>query len=98
MGRQFRIRVYGTQRHNIDPVLLAQIVILFGRQLHQRQQQQQQSATGHARVEQGCPSPRSAGKSEVTNPKPPRSENTSPIPQTDEDNPGDTTRDDGRVS
>ena len=33
MGRQFRIRVYGAQRHNIDPALLAQVVILLGRQL-----------------------------------------------------------------
>lgn len=51
MPRQFRIRVYGTQRKNIDPALLAQVVILFGRHLHQqqecRQRQRQGSATRH---------------------------------------------------
>jgi hypothetical protein len=38
MGHHFRIRVYGTQRKNIDPALLAQVVILLGRHLQQRQQ------------------------------------------------------------
>ena len=41
MGRQYRIRVYGKQRKDIDPALLAQVVILFGRHLHQQQQQHQ---------------------------------------------------------
>jgi hypothetical protein len=40
MSRQYRIRVYGKQRKDIDPALLAQVVILFGRHLHQQQQQQ----------------------------------------------------------
>lgn len=44
MNRHYRIRVYGTQRKNIDPALLAQVVILFGRHL----QQQRLQATGHA--------------------------------------------------
>ena len=52
MSRQYRIRVYGTQRKNIDPALLAQVVILFGRHLHQQRQQQQQrlQATEHAKT------------------------------------------------
>ena len=41
MSRRFRIRVYGKQRNNIDPALLAHIVILFGRHLHHQQQEQQ---------------------------------------------------------
>lgn len=40
MPRQFHIRVYGAQRKNIDPALLAQLVILFGRHLAQQRQQQ----------------------------------------------------------
>lgn len=39
MPRQFRIRVYGAQRNNIDPALLAQLVILFGRHLHEKHRQ-----------------------------------------------------------
>jgi hypothetical protein len=52
MSRQYRIRVYGTQRKNIDPALLAQVVILFGRHLHQQRQQQQQrlQVTEHAKT------------------------------------------------
>lgn len=47
MSRRFRIRVYGKQRNNIDPALLAQVVILFGRHLHQ---QGQGLASGQAEV------------------------------------------------
>lgn len=47
MTRQYRIRVYGTQRNNIDPALLAQVVILLGRQL---QQQRQHHGTRRAKV------------------------------------------------
>lgn len=45
MGQQFRIRVYGTQRKNIDPALLAQVVILLGRHLQQRQHTSHQDTT-----------------------------------------------------
>jgi hypothetical protein len=38
MSRQYRIRVYEKQRKNIDPALLAQVVILFSRHLQQQQQ------------------------------------------------------------
>lgn len=63
MGRQFHIRVYGTPRKNPDPALLAQVVILLGRHLHQQQQQRQQqqrggSATGHTGSGEAAGSPR----------------------------------------
>jgi hypothetical protein len=51
MSRQFRIRVYGKQRKDIDPALLAQIVILFGRHLHQQKNRKPQIA-GHRKVGQ----------------------------------------------
>lgn len=44
MGHQFRIRVYGAQRKNIDPALLAQVVILLGCHLQQRQHSHRQDA------------------------------------------------------
>jgi hypothetical protein len=40
MARQYRIRVYGKQRKDIDLALLAQVVILLGRQLQQQRQRQ----------------------------------------------------------
>lgn len=40
MPRQFRIRVRATPRANPDPAMLAQIVILFGRYLHEQRHQQ----------------------------------------------------------
>ena len=49
MSRQYRIRVYGTQRNNIDPALLAQVVILFGRHLQQQQQQRKPRVAGRNR-------------------------------------------------
>lgn len=45
MSRQYRIQVYGQRRQNIDPALLAQVVILFGRHLNQQRQQQQDHQT-----------------------------------------------------
>ncbi len=47
MGRQFRIRVYGAQRHNIYPALLAQVVILLGRHLQQQCQQPHHQGATH---------------------------------------------------
>lgn len=38
MGKQYRIRVYGRQRKNIDPHRLAQVLILLGRHLYEQQQ------------------------------------------------------------
>lgn len=49
MPRQFRIRVYGAQRKNIDPALLAQLVILFGRHLREKHQQQHSHRTATAK-------------------------------------------------
>lgn len=63
MSRQFRIRVYGQQRHNIDPALLTQVVILLGRHLHHHQQQRRGLATGHPKANnQGGRSLRHLGK------------------------------------
>jgi hypothetical protein len=45
MSRQYRIRVYGKQRKDIDPVLLAQVVILFGRHLQQQRRHAAEDAT-----------------------------------------------------
>jgi hypothetical protein len=42
MGQRFRIRVYGAQRKNIDPALLAQVVILYGHHLQKQRHHQQQ--------------------------------------------------------
>lgn len=36
MRRKHRIRIYGKQRKNIDPVALAEVLIALGRDLHQR--------------------------------------------------------------
>jgi hypothetical protein len=47
MSRQYRIRVYGTQRKNIDPALLAQVVILLGRHLQQQRQQSHHQDAAH---------------------------------------------------
>jgi hypothetical protein len=46
MGRQFRIRVYGQPRPHPDPALLAHIVILLGRHLHQQQEHHHQQGHG----------------------------------------------------
>jgi hypothetical protein len=66
MGRQFHIRVYGRPRTHPDPALLAQVVILLGRYLHQQQQERQQqrggSATGRAESGEAARSPRHRGK------------------------------------
>ena len=67
MGRQFHIRVYGPPRKNPDPALLAQVVILLGRYLHQQQQQRQQqqwggSATGRTGSGEAAESPRHRDK------------------------------------
>jgi hypothetical protein len=78
MSRQFRIRVCGKQRHNIDPALLAQVVILFGRHLHQRNQQHNQRAAQDATASQGCPSTRHDGTPDVTRPEP--SPEDTPLP------------------
>jgi hypothetical protein len=57
MSRQYRIRVYGKQRKDIDPALLAQVVILLGRHLHHQQQQQRSDrGAGHPKTGQE-PSP-----------------------------------------
>lgn len=45
MSGRYRIRVYGKPRKDIDPALLAQVVILLGRHLHQQRQQQQRRVT-----------------------------------------------------
>lgn len=74
MGRQFHIRVYGTPRKNPDPALLAQVVILLGRHLHQQQQerqrQQQGSATGRTGAGEAAELPRHRGQPVVTQPEP----------------------------
>lgn len=49
MGHQFRIRVYGAQRKNIDPALLAQVVILLGRHLQQQNQQSNRRDADHSK-------------------------------------------------
>lgn len=86
MSRQFRIRVYSKQRHNIDPALLAQVVILFGRPLHQRNHQHNHQAAQDATASQGCPSTRHHGKPGVTRPEP-SPENTSLPPSNDDGEP-----------
>jgi hypothetical protein len=45
MGRHFRIRVRGKPRKHLDPDLLAQVVILYGRQLARQQQADQDHDT-----------------------------------------------------
>lgn len=81
MGRQFRIRVYGKQRKDVDPALSAQVVILFGRQLHQQRHNHQ--AAQDATTNQGCPSTQHQGKPDVTYPEPPP-DNTPPTLRNDE--------------
>lgn len=49
MPRQFRIRVYGAQRRNIDPALLAQLMILFGRHLNEKHRHQHSHRTATAK-------------------------------------------------
>lgn len=41
MPGPYRIRVYGKPRKDIDPALLAQVVILLGRHLRQQRQKRQ---------------------------------------------------------
>jgi hypothetical protein len=43
---RYQIRVTGKPRANPDPVMLAQVVMLIGRRLHQEQQQRQQVNNG----------------------------------------------------
>ncbi len=76
MGRQFHIRVYGKPRKNPDPALLAQVVILLGRHLHQQRQQRQQqrrqagSVTGHTGASEAGESPRHRGQPGARQPEP----------------------------
>jgi hypothetical protein len=67
MSRQYRIRVYGKQRKNIDPALLAQVVILFGRHLHQQRHQ----ATEDTTAGKSPAASRSRGNPGVAHPEPP---------------------------
>jgi hypothetical protein len=49
MGKRYRIRVSGKARHDPDPAMLAQIVILIGRRLRAEQlRQQAETARGSA--------------------------------------------------
>jgi hypothetical protein len=99
MERQFRIRVYGKQRQDIDPALLAQIVILFGRQLHhqrhQHHNQQGHGAAGQAKIDQGSPASGSHGESGVTRSDPSCGQDTPRTPEGDEGNAGDIAGDGG---
>lgn len=64
MGRYYRIRVSGAPRRNLDPVLLAQVVIVLGRHLQQQRQQQARRDTSDAGTGQslsGCPVPPDQG-------------------------------------
>jgi hypothetical protein len=84
MSRQVRIHVYGKQRQDIDPVLLAQVVILFGRHLHQRNQQHNHQAAIDATASQeGDPSARHHNPPEVTRPEP--SPEDTPLPPRNND-------------
>jgi hypothetical protein len=38
MARHYRIRVYGRRRKQVDPNRLAQVLILLGRHLYEKQQ------------------------------------------------------------
>jgi hypothetical protein len=87
MSRQYRIRVYGKQRKDIDPALLAQVVILFGRHL-QQQQQQNHHATEDATAGKNPSASRRRNKPVVISPA---EEDTAPrAPREGEgDNPGE---------
>jgi hypothetical protein len=67
----YRIRVYGKQRKNIDPALLAQVVILLGRHLHQ-QRQHERSATGQTPPDKAIPATAHPGKPGRAQPEPSR--------------------------
>lgn len=95
MGRQFYIRVYGKQRQDIDPALLAQVVILFGRQLHQHHNHQGRGATEQAKADQGFPVSGGHGESGVTHPEPPCGQDTPRTPEGDEASAGDAAGDGG---
>ena len=50
MPGAYRIRVYGKPRKDIDPVLLAQVVILLGRHLRQQRHKDKHEAGRHRRI------------------------------------------------
>lgn len=84
MPRQCRIRVYGAQRHNIDPALLAQVVILLGRHLHhQRHHQHNHRAAQEATASQGCPPAQHHGELGMARSEPPP-DDTPPTPRNNE--------------
>jgi hypothetical protein len=71
MNRQYHIRVYGTQRQNIDPALLAQVVILLGRHLHQQHHHQHNHRAGQdATASQDCPPARHHGELDMARSEP----------------------------
>lgn len=60
MGRDYRIRVYGRQRKQIDPCQLAQVLILLGRHMYD---QNQRAAHG------GADKPKTAPKASEPRPE-----------------------------
>jgi hypothetical protein len=82
MNRHYRIRVYGTQRKNIDPALLVQVVILFGRHLHQQQHTTEHTKTTNHSSASGNPSNPGVAHAE------PPSRDTRQTPEGDEDGKG----------
>lgn len=86
MNRRYRIRVYGAQRKNIDPALLAQVVILFGRHLQQQRQQRMRNHGGveHPRIDQGSSPSLCPEHPAATSEAGPSSQDTAHTPKNDE--------------